>query len=81
MKSYKEKEKKSTYLHWKKQTDAIKIATKYMKPAEIFVSRLDVDTTLNDSKFYALSQFSSATDVVCEKLRTRYDTYASFKIT
>ena len=52
-----------------------------MKPAEVFVSRLHTDTSEEDIKKYVTSQFKNASNVECEKLKTRFDTYNSFRVT
>ena len=65
----------------KKQTKIIKTATRHMKPAEVFVSRLHTDTSEEDIKKYVPSQFKNTSNVECEKLKTRFDTYKSFRVT
>ena len=52
----------------------------YHKPAEVFVSRFHPDTSEQEVQEYVCSQFSDASDITCEKLKTKWDSYASFKI-
>ena len=65
----------------KKQTKIINTATRYIKPAKVFVSRLHTDTSEEDIKKYVTSQFKNASNVECEKLKTRFGTYNSLKVT
>ena len=51
----------------KKQTKIIKTATRHMKPADVFVSRLLTDTSEEDIKKYVASQFKNASNVESEK--------------
>ena len=50
------------------------------KTMEIFVSRLKPDTTIVYLKKWFWDKFQNARSVRFQALRTRYDTYASFKI-
>lgn len=50
------------------------------KPAEIFVSRLNPETTEDEVKSYAMEQFKDAKEVTCVRIPTKYPTYASFKV-
>ena len=50
-----------------------------LKPVVLFISRVDPDTTQEVEKF-ANIHFQK-TEIHCEKLKTRYNFYASFKVT
>ena len=52
----------------------------YHKPAEVFVSSFHTNTSEQKVQEYVCSQFSNASDITCEKLKTKWDSYASFKI-
>ena len=62
-----------------KMTD-IKFVKPVLKPAIVFISRLDPNTKEKDIKKFAKDQFNGLSKVICEKLITKYDTYNSFKI-
>ena len=65
----------------KNKLKIVKTATRHMKPDEVFVSRLHTDTSAEDLKKYVTSQFKNASNVECEKLKTRLDLYNSFMVT
>ena len=50
------------------------------KPVNIFVSRFHPDVLGSEIQQFAQTQFKSATTVIVEKLKTKFDTYSSFKI-
>ena len=64
----------------KKFNASLKVVKNYHKPAEVFVSRFHPDTSEQEVQEYVCSQFSDASDITCEKLKTKWDSYASFKI-
>ena len=51
-----------------------------LKPAIVFISRLDPNTKEKDIEKFAKNQFNGLSKVICEKLITKYDTYNSFKV-
>ena len=51
-----------------------------LKPAIVFISRLDPNTKEKDIEKFANDQFNGLSKVICEKLITKYDTYNSFKV-
>lgn len=60
---------------------SLKIAPRRLLPADLFISRLSPETSERDLNDFVKLQFSHATDIVCTKLKTRFDTYSSFRIT
>jgi len=50
------------------------------KPVVLFISRVDPDTTQEEVEKFANIHFQK-TKIHCEKLKTRYNFYASFKVT
>ena len=54
---------------------------KVAKPAEVFISRLQLCTTVFAIENFAKNQFKNATSILCTQLRTRFDSYASFHLT
>ena len=58
----------------------IKAVTKVNKPTEIFATRFQPDITESDIKSYVTNEFSDAESISIEKLKTKYNTYSSFKI-
>ena len=50
------------------------------KPVVLFISRVDPDTTKEEVENFANIHFQK-TEIHCEKLKTRYNFYASFKVT
>ena len=50
------------------------------KPVNIFVSRFHPEVLESDIKQFAQTQIKSATTVIVEKLKTKFDSYSSFKI-
>ena len=62
-----------------KMTD-IKSVKPVLKPAIVFISRLDPSTKEKDIEKFAKDQFNGLSKVICEKLITKYDTYNSFKV-
>ena len=55
-------------------------SVKSVKPAIVFISRLDPSTKEKDIEKFAKDQFNGLSKVICEKLITKYDTYNSFKV-
>lgn len=51
-----------------------------VKPVNIFTSRFDPDVTEREIENFVKNQFKEANSIKTEKLKTRYDTYSSFKI-
>lgn len=64
----------------KSQNSGIKSVCPMFKPAEVFLSRIHPDTKEDEILVFAKKQFQNATDVQCEKLSTKYNTYNSFKV-
>ena len=58
----------------------IKAVKKVNKPTEILATRFQPDITESDIKSYITDEFSDAESISIEKLRTKYSTYSSFKI-
>ena len=58
----------------------IKAVKKVNKPTEIFATRFQPDITESDIKSYITNEFSDAESISIEKLKTKYNTYSSFKI-
>ena len=50
------------------------------KPVVLFISRVDTDTTEEEVEKFANIHFEK-TEIHCERLKTRYNFYASFKVT
>ena len=50
------------------------------KPVNIFVSRFHPDVLESKIKQFAQSRLKSATTVIVEKLKIKFDTYSTFKI-
>ena len=50
------------------------------KPVNIFVSRFHQDALESEIKQFAQTQFKSATTVMVEKLKIKFDSYSCFKI-
>jgi len=50
------------------------------KPLVLFISRVDPDTTQEEVEKFANIHFQK-TEIQCEKLKTRYNFYVSFKVT
>ena len=69
-------EKKVSFIG-KKQSKELKTIKPPAKPAEVFVSRLSPDKEISD---YAKTQFPLSSHVKCTKLKTKYNTYSSFKV-
>ena len=59
---------------------SLKSIQMHRKPADVFVSRLNPNTTIDDVKSFVSSQFKSAHTMLCQQLKTRYDAYASFYV-
>ena len=59
---------------------SLKSIQMHRKPADVFVSRLNPNTTIDEVKSFVSSQFKSAHTTLCQQLKTRYDTYASFYV-
>jgi len=60
---------------------SLKTVPRRLLPADVFVSRLNPETSENDTTQFVKLQFPQVTDVICTKLKTKFDTYSSFKIT
>ena len=58
----------------------IKSVKPVLKPAIVFISRLDPSTKEKDIENFAKDQFNGLSKVICEKLITKYGTYNSFKV-
>ena len=58
----------------------IKSVKPVLKPAIVFISRLDPRTKEKDIEKFAKDQFNGLSKVIREKLITTYDTYNSFKV-
>ena len=71
-----EKRRRSTRIGRMKQSD-LKVVE---KPVNIFVSRFHADVSESEIKQFAQTRFKSATTVIVEKLKTKFDSYSSFKI-
>ena len=71
-----EKRHKSTQIGRMKQSD-LKLVE---KPVNIFVSRFHPDVLESEIKQFAQTRFKSVTTVIVEKLKTKFDSYSSFKI-
>ena len=63
-----------------KKVTSLKVIKPLSKLADIFISRLDPETT--EDQFTALveSQFGNANSIVCKKLKTKFDSYSSFHV-
>ena len=48
------------------------------RPADVFISRLNPDTTAAEVEGFVSAQFKSACSVSCRQLQTKYNTYSSF---
>ena len=64
----------------KKTSTTLRAVKPILKPAQVFLSRLHLDTTEEEIKNFAVKQFVSATAVSCKKLDTKYSSYSSFYI-
>ena len=73
------KQRKPSAKIGKLKTTTIKSVEKKMKPAEIFISRLDPLTTTEELTTFVKKQFPDSS-VSCEQLATKYDTYSSFHV-
>ena len=71
-----EKRCRSTRIGTMKQSD-LKVVE---KPVNIFVSRFHPDVLESEIKQFDQTRFKSATTVIVEKLKTKFDSYSSFKI-
>ena len=63
--------------NWQGASGILKAA---QKPVVLFVSRVDPDTTQEEVEKFANNHFQK-TEIHCEKLKTRCNFYASFKVT
>ena len=75
----KTKKKKVSFIG-KKQSKELKTIKPPAKPAEVFISRLSPDTAEKEISDYAKAQFPLSSHVECTKLKTKYNTYSSFKV-
>ena len=50
------------------------------RPVSLFVTRFLPSTSSDEVKRFVKDQYPNATDVTCSKLKTKYDSYSSFKI-
>lgn len=66
-------------LHGSKRSDALKVASRTAPKKELFVSRLDPSTTAQDLESFLLNDLKLKT-VKITKLKTKYQTYASFHL-
>ena len=71
-----EKRRRSTRIGRMKQPD-LKVVE---KPVNIFVLRFHPDVLESEIKQFAQTRFKSASTVIVEKLKTKFDSYSSFKI-
>ena len=62
--------------NWQADSGTLKAA---QKPVVLFISRVDPDTTEEEVEKFANIHFQK-TEIHCEKLKTRYNFYASFKV-
>ena len=65
----------------KNENSSLKVVKKYHKPTNLFVSRFHPETTQNEIELYAKDKFSQLNFIEVTKLKTKYDTYSSFKLT
>ena len=47
---------------------------------DVFVSQLNPDTSESDMTYFVKLQFPQDTNVTCTKLKTKFDSYSSFRI-
>ena len=73
------KKKKKTHLG-KLSGSSLKTVPRRLLPADVFVSRLNPDTSESDMTYFVKLQFPQATNVTCTKLKTKFDSYSSFRI-
>jgi len=52
----------------------------FHKSATVFATRFHPDTTEDEIYSYVSLQFVGAKDIKCEKLQTKFNAYASFKL-
>ena len=71
-----EKIRRSTRIGRMKQSD-LKVVE---KPVNIFVLRFHPDVLESEIKQFPQTRFQSATTVIVEKLKTKFDSYSTFKI-
>ena len=64
----------------KKEVICLKVIKPLSKPADIFISRLDPETTEDQLTAFVESQFGNANSMVCKKLKTKFDSYSSFHV-
>lgn len=64
----------------KKEETSLRVVKHFSKPAEIFISRLDPETTDDQMHEYVKAQFGTATSIACIKLKTKFESYSSFHI-
>lgn len=64
----------------KKEDSSLKVVKHFSKPAEIFISRLEPNTTEAQLNSFVQSQFMYASSVSCNKLKTKFDSYSSFHV-
>ena len=67
-------------IYGKAHTDR-NITVDNIRRVELFVSRLQPDTTTEEMSEMATNSFSNLTAVAVEELKTRFDTYTSFHVT
>ena len=60
---------------------SLKTVLRRLLPADVFVSRLNPETSESDMTYFVKLQFPEATNVTCTKLKTKFDSYSSFRIT
>ena len=73
------KKKKKTHLG-KLSGSSLETVPRRLLPADVFVSRLNPDTSESDMTYFVKLQFPQVTNVTCTKLKTKFESYSSFRI-
>ena len=71
--------KKKTHLA-KLSGFSLKTVSRRLLPADVFISRLNPDTSESDMTYFVKLLFPQATNVTCTELKTKFDSYSSFRI-
>ena len=73
--------KKRSLCIGKKSASNLKTVKSMQKPIQLFATRFHPDTAAEDIESFVKAQFEKVEDALCSSLTTKYNSYASFKIT
>ena len=73
------KKKKKTQLG-KCLGSSLKTVSRRLLPTDVFVSRLNPDTSEPDMTYFVKLQFPPTSNVTCTTLKTKFNSYSSFRI-